>query len=1034
MKMTMIYVRLMILLFLFCTTIASAQTDNVDVPDSLTEESDDDFRNRPSAPPESLYKQVMVSTPEMASLAKNVSCPVNYSTGVPQISIPLFTIRSGDITLPLSLTYNASGIRVSEMSGMVGQGWSLSGIPSISRQIKGHEDKNYKCVFTNSQNKSYNYVERLLDNNLTNSNDELPDEYYYQLANKSGMFMYVMDPYVNNIQYSSLPYNDVKINVDSTYSQRFFILNDDDGTIYKFNGGKDYTTISNQPIESGWKASSITAANGIDSIHFEYGQGYMDTAYLLNDAYAVVDYFRTSLSNHWPRDIVYTDFDDIDGGYVPYCEIEEVMKAPIVYKTTGNQRKSYQVGINGNLYSDNQPDINSLGFFPTANTKSSDPRTITFQGNTITFGYSSFGVLDQLTSIEIKNNLNEVVRRIELKYSYYDTERCFLDTIAFVNGRDTLEKYSFEYVHPELLPRTDDRRIDFWGYYNNDSNCETTLVPKMTLNTIIDDDGVNETWQNGTVNIGTSGWLSRAANKNYMTYGTLKSITYPTGAKEEFTFEANQAAIAYQTGETDFHITQHLLPVQGMANTYQLGGLRIKQIKTTKCNGDSVNYRTFRYGDDGTGTTPIVDGCNYFLTEKTKFYYVSYEQHQLHPVVRSRYRTVSGCPAIPLNFYNGAIVMYDKVTEFNGRSESDNNGKTVYTFTIPSYKWSLNDMATLNSNKYQDWEYGLMQSKTVYKRNSNEYKKLMKEEYNYATGCHVGNIVAGEYRLGTILGYPYDGTPYPSQYNSLEFEGQDTLYDVAVKLLTNVKTTVYDDAEHSMVTDEGLFHSIPYCTLVTRKETTLNENSPYIERYEYPYHSGNISPYNSMVGQNAINYIVTKTSKRGNDSIIVYTPYTNNSRFKPESYRSNYNNEGMTNRISYLYDSHANRVQAIKDNKEKVTYLYGYNNQYVIAVIENAEYSAVNTALGNAATTIAAAAQPSTANWISINGLRSSHPEWHITTYKWQPLVGVTSMTDPAGVETRYAYDGLGRLTKKSQIIDGTEKIIEEYEYHYKTE
>ena len=184
----------------------------------------------------------------------------------------------------------------------------------------------------------------------------------------------------------------------------------------------------------------------------------------------------------------------------------------------------------------------------------------------------------------------------------------------------------------------------------------------------------------------------------------------------------------------------------------------------------------------------------------------------------------------------------------------------------------------------------------------------------------------------------------------------------------------------------------------------------------------------------AINYIVTKTSKRGNDSIIVNTPYTNNSRFKPESYRTNYNNEGMANRISYLYDSHANRVQAIKDNKEKVTYLYGYNNQYVIAVIENAEYSAVNTALGNAATTIAAADQPTTAQWNSINGLRSSHPEWHVTTYKWQPLVGVISMTDPAGVETRYTYDGLGRLTRKSQVVDNSETTIEEYEYHYKTE
>lgn len=1021
----------LLLLAMCCSTVLYSQETVDNSTDSL---NSNNIRSN-GAPPESLYKQVMVSTPEMAALAKNVSCPVNYSTGTPQISIPLYTIECGSITLPLSLTYNASGVRVSEMSGMVGQGWSLSGIPSISRQIKGHEDKNYKCVFTSTQNKTYNYVERLLDNNLTNSNDELLDEYYYQLANKNGMFMYVLDSNIEGMEYSSFPYDDVKVKQDSTYSQRFFILTDDEGTVYRFNGGKDYTTIGNQPIDSGWKASSIVAANGVDSIHFEYGQGFMSTADLLNDGFAVVDNFRTTALHHWPRYVLYSNYFNIDFSNIDACEIEEVMTAPIVYKTTEDQRKSYQADNSGNLYSDNQPDVNSLGFFPTANSISSNPEIISFRGNTVTFGYTSSNFFHQLTSVEVKNSLNEVIRKIVLSYdNKSNTKRGFLKTVAFVNGNDTLEKYSFEYDRPEVLPKTDDRRIDFWGLYNNDSGNETTLVPKMTLNTIIDRDGANVEYYNGSVNIGASGWFSRAANENYMTCGTLKSITYPTGAKDEFTFEANRAKIVYNNTETDFHITQHLLPVQGMANTYQLGGLRIKQIKTTKCNGDSVNYRTFRYGDDGTGTTPIVDGCNYFLTEKTKFYYVSYEQHQLHPVVRSRYRTVSGCPAIPLNFYNGAIVMYDKVTEFNGRSESDNSGKTVYTFNVPSYKWFFNDMATLNANKYKDWEYGLMQSKTVYKRNGSGFKKLIKEEYNYATGCHVGNIVAGEYRLGTILGYPYDGTPYPSQYNSLEFEGQDTLYDVAVKLLTNVKTTVYDDAEHSMVTDEGLFHSIPYCTLVTRKETTLNENSPYIERYEYPYHSGNLSPYNSMVGQNAINYIVTKTSKRGNDSIIVNTPYTNSSRFKPESYRANYNNEGMANRISYLYDSHANRVQAIKDNKEKVTYLYGYNNQYVIAVIENAEYSAVNTALGNAATTIAAAAQPSTANWTSINGLRSSHPEWHITTYKWQPLVGVTSMTDPAGIETRYTYDGLGRLTRKSQIIDNSETIIEEYEYHYKTE
>ena len=71
------------------------------------------------------------------------------------------------------------------------------------------------------------------------------------------------------------------------------------------------------------------------------------------------------------------------------------------------------------------------------------------------------------------------------------------------------------------------------NYCNNDSGNETTLVPKMTLNTIIDRAGANVEYYNGSVNIGASGWFSRAANENYMTCGTLKSITYPTGAKDE---------------------------------------------------------------------------------------------------------------------------------------------------------------------------------------------------------------------------------------------------------------------------------------------------------------------------------------------------------------------------------------------------------------------------------------------------------------------------------------------------------------------
>ena len=140
--------------------------------------------------------------------------------------------------------------------------------------------------------------------------------------------------------------------------------------------------------------------------------------------------------------------------------------------------------------------------------------------------------------------------------------------------------------------------------------------------------------------------------------------------------------------------------------------------------------------------------------------------------------------------------------------------------------------------------------------------------------------------------------------------------------------------------------------------------------------------------------------------------------------------ESIENRVRHAFNQGYDL--GFKDGKEKVAYLYGYNHQYVIAVIENANYSDVDTALNYTTATIAANAQPSSANWNSINGLRSTHPEWHITTYKWKPLVGITSMTDPAGVETRYTYDGLGRLTSKSQVINGTEKLLEEYEYNYK--
>ena len=67
-----------------------------------------------------------VSTPNQWSFYKYIEHPVSLFNGAQDISIELFTLKDGPISIPLTLRYNTSGIKVKEEASWVGLGWNLT--------------------------------------------------------------------------------------------------------------------------------------------------------------------------------------------------------------------------------------------------------------------------------------------------------------------------------------------------------------------------------------------------------------------------------------------------------------------------------------------------------------------------------------------------------------------------------------------------------------------------------------------------------------------------------------------------------------------------------------------------------------------------------------------------------------------------------------------------------------------------------------------------------------------------------------------
>lgn len=79
-------------------------------------------------------------SPQTASLLKYTEFPVSPATGIPNIDIPIYTIEWDGVSIPISISYHASGIKVNDVASPVGLGWVLNAGGVIGCSKNGARD------------------------------------------------------------------------------------------------------------------------------------------------------------------------------------------------------------------------------------------------------------------------------------------------------------------------------------------------------------------------------------------------------------------------------------------------------------------------------------------------------------------------------------------------------------------------------------------------------------------------------------------------------------------------------------------------------------------------------------------------------------------------------------------------------------------------------------------------------------------------------------------------------------------------------
>lgn len=392
------------------------------------------------------YANAAVLPPGAAQASKFTSSAVNLFTGVPNVSIPLYSYKNNNgLSLSVSLEYTGgSGIQVGEAPGIVGLGWYLSAGGSITRTVRGLPDDvpayGYmyaSAIPTDIRSNANKYY--------TDSIDSQQDIFQYNFPGHSGKFIIGKNGQIITIPYSKIRIIPAFQTAGSAYQTlKSFRIITEDGTKYDF----DYPTNSTLTgiynglgYTTSWNVTQAISAFNTDTIHYEYTGGGSDYSWKPPQ----ITYVNNSNGS---RKTPY-----FTAGY-GYANTAKISAIRLPDKTTLDFLYSLKYN-----YEDNNKALAKL--------KISD--------TTFRFGY--------LFDYQVSYVTGVVSGRGGHSYTVYDSSRLLLKSVTPFTAKEQQPGYKFDYNYP-LFPRmgsfddTIQNKRDHWGYFNYAVNLDT-LIPQI---------------------------------------------------------------------------------------------------------------------------------------------------------------------------------------------------------------------------------------------------------------------------------------------------------------------------------------------------------------------------------------------------------------------------------------------------------------------------------------------------------------------------------------------------------------------------